>query len=1534
MISGLLSISTGSHTFQDETEANILAIIGEKFVFIIPGTATTPLALLEFVLDAQCECLIDEETSQDFRPHIGRNITVLIETGGRGYQLFRGVKNALDSARLVVPEFEQGEAFVRHASQNLQLMPILPRRGDSPTDVGTSSRAESRGFRRLDVGMIDMSTDSDAEDGTVSASDAISIVEADAHINQCEISRSQSRLSSRTIETKLKEAHRNKHSESASFVPQSSLILGEQGELASQHRSIDPRMLMKREGDNVQVDVTAGLDMDVDFATYLEQIRNRGEDEAGRSNAKRLLPSLEPCRSTILRKHVESSPSDRAHRMISKRPAAERFGAINSRSLRQTLKSQQSFAQGPNANEDSEHSKPLPLRNADAGLEPSNVVYSALAATGLKPDTQPDKHRTTLQRNQKSQPVTSHPMDWDVGDMADERIALPTAKKPRLTKSATEPATRKSQERAQIQEESIRIDDTGVASMLKRPKPTDSKSQRSQQIGSKAKQDEFDIEDEDEIVAPAPKMAKGTTKRATNAARKKNKFESSKPTKGVSAQPTAKGRKALPPMSSNTSLASTRARRGQLESKRYFDDSASKLENLNLHAQDVTQKATEVVVGRKQTPLAKVDVQKLAVSVSRHREDAEIASRATDKKQSDEARSDLEMTIIPPMPVHKFMETAEVVSAHETLVTASPTCRNKASVAFGKSDNAFDLEGAEKGRTRPQEAITGAGGDHLQDETVEDSYPMASAKSQGPRVSFGSKLGQMIQNNTPYEMKASTVAARTTPLPKAKSFVSSVNETRSASPKKKPRQATTAKDSDEGAELPQGVEISMERKEKTMGDEIAAPIAQTKKLTAVPSRQNAKITIGNSNGELGSRNVAQQKLLAEVQEADDSEELLIEQKAVVPTHRTLPRRASLSKTGSVAQPRAGADEAASEQEVIRTLRDNDQSHANREGVQPQHMNVTIDLTQVLDDIRSVTGRDRFEHMQDGVRGIENEAPVKLNATGDQDNDEIPLDRQDDQAVRQSPQVTPNKPHATENGTLAKTPQSTKVANAERFSLGEKLTASKNDASILTNTATKKVQLVHFGKHGPQNQGIPSPDKQTRKSAAGASASPETPKHLAYKQRQLIAAVPNLYVNAPRLQADFTNPVGEVDYDDRGILVENDTVMEDVGETAQKDHEHAPFEERAPVLAPHLPSERVKMDRSASQSSRVDQNGSPRLHHQHHVLPTLLEISGMGMTTVMANDYNSIEEEDPATSTEESASASTESAYEDSDPSFHVIREATVPFQHDQTVRTRTQVPTAIASSPKTVKQAKQKPAAAAIKVKQGPRESLGLSKIVQEQYPQAQTNVTTRTFRNSALKTAISQALDVSPTTPLVNCQIPVKASNARRQPLKEMSNNSRIAAAAQESSTSRGTEPLSAAPCRVRKPQSVPPLGPHPISDALNSTPVSLRTNLLAKQSDKNIKKEDTILESLIRGKSVRQYAESADRTLVEGNREHPCYHQRPSEASSVSSLSLPPEVEHGVGSHEDDRLWSRGSREAHRSIHDALLEITNVCRDTFQQI
>jgi len=421
----------------------------------------------------------------DVQHEFAYDVRVDIETEGRGYQHLKGVKNAMDKAALIFPTEDKREAYVATATQLLRALPPLTLRGKNSKRVEVSGHHKARGSRRLDLGMVEISADSEEDDDATSESDTDSIMNPPLYVDR---HRSQSRQSARRTEARLKEAHRSLRSKPASFPSQGSLILGDLEQDTAEPQAIDPRVLLLRDH-SAPLDrstqepgvALAGLDTrpetKVNFADHVEQ--------ASHDHPR-------PSNFDLRRKKNGDLNQDNAHSSRLKQPGHSQ----------------------PLAAHDQQPS--LPPLDANTSTQMPAKLQAKKTASVLDPESESRASKASAQplfkRPQKSQTTTNNPMDWDVGEMADESAAAASTKKQSLKKPVAKQTKRKSQGKSEVEENSMQLGDDLGQPALKRPKMMAGKSQK----GSSSKYDEFDIEvDDEEAIAPASKSTKVTTKRPT-----------------------------------------------------------------------------------------------------------------------------------------------------------------------------------------------------------------------------------------------------------------------------------------------------------------------------------------------------------------------------------------------------------------------------------------------------------------------------------------------------------------------------------------------------------------------------------------------------------------------------------------------------------------------------------------------------------------------------------------------------------------------------------------------------------------------------------------------------------------------------------------------------------------------------------------------------------------------------------------------------------------------------------------------------------
>jgi hypothetical protein len=1483
-VSRLLALRTGAHAFEDEPNANILAVLSDAFIFVIPGANTTPLLCLELFLDAQCQCSMNPSASPDLpdvQDEFANDVRVDIETEGRGYQLLKGVKNAMDKAVLIFPTEDKGEAYAASATQLLRALPPLLLRGKSSKRVEVPGHHKARGSRRLDLGMVEISADSEEDDNITSESDTDSIMNPPLYMDR---HRSRSRQSARRTEARLKEAHRNMHSKPASFLPQGSHIHGDLEQYTAEPQAIDPRVLLLRDH-SVPPDrstqeagvALAGLDArpetKVNFADHVEQ--------ASHDNPR-------PSTFDHRRKKNGELTQGNAHSLRLKKPG---------------------------------HSQPLAAHDQQPSLPPLDVntstrmpakLQAKKTASVLDPESERRASKASaqplLKRPQKSQTTSNNPMDWDVGEIADEGAAGASTKKQSLKKPVARQTKRKSQGQSEVEENSMQLDDDLGEPALKRPKTIPGKSQK----GSSSKHGEFDIEvDDEEAIAPASKSTKATTKRATKAANKKTESQASKSSKVATAKQGAKGKTALRPPGPNvTSPAATRPRRKQPKFKKYVADSDTENEGEDnqvpaakedtIPRKEEPVKATKPAPGRVSKPLAPADAETelgdviADCSIQNHTEPLDHAG------PSEHA-------------VNPVNETTKVSITNKTLVTASPPHIKQ--MQREDQDQASKDADIPTGRRKSHAHGTKADTDAAQDdlpETTEDSYPVAAPVIKGPRFSFGSKLGSFIQ---PAQAKSNTETAHTTPLSNPKWFIGAVNETRDASPKKKKPvpDATVSNTNADAAHRGRPAREASSERAKAADLEVTSTTDPLKKKPVESVRSHAEGKVKAFKGPRDMHTAAKQQAAPDPIETDMSDHFQHKDDGVFQSSAFTTNKRSSRGNAELVKRQQNL-------ETTKSLPHNTKpTGKHQKVVEPASHGQPIDRTQDFDDDVSPPIPTRLKPvLREDPSAVDEEPTVVAEAHLAAPDAKESAARRTLEPFKSAARAVEVTTQAQKRTKHAQTPQAAKAQVARPKAQADTLVLPKIETLTTVEVgASKKPRIVQFGKRGPHNQGIPSPEQQTRKSVAASIPPSETQKQNAYKQLQPIAPVRHPFANAPKLGPVFPDRADEDTFRNHDTVFEDDEVLQDIGEPTQDE------ESASPALL-HLSTEKIATSRSASQHSRVDQNGSPRLRPQNSTGSSRFLVSDLSISPDIS-DHGELRRRNTPTSAD--GSISSESASQESDPSFHLPQIAALPVQSDRITRTQTQTAnTADASSPEKVDKQAARPKPIAMKAAKGARESLGLKEMTEEQYPSAEAKITTGIFKKPALKSAVAKPLEVFPEMLVSNEKPKRNGLDPQRRPLQEKSTHNKAQVQKVNSSPYRAKGVLSASPALVTKPRRARSLGQHNASTASASAPPQLRTSLPAKQFNKNAEKESTILENLNRGKSARRDAEDADRTLVEDETKRPTHCRQISADSFTESNSSLPETEQHTILLKDKKIWRKGSREAERTIHDTLMDITNV--------
>lgn len=1501
-----MALRTGAHLFEDESKSNILAVLSGAFMFVIPGTKSEPLLCLELFLDSQCVCSTNPRTSPDLRDveaAFGPDAMVDIETQGRGFQLLKGVKNAMKTAELFFPTEDDGEEYAACATELLGTLPPLPLRERDSNLFQLSSHHKSQYSRRLDSRMVDMSVDSD----TTSESDTDSIMNPPLYMDR---DRSRSRQSARRTEAKLQEAHRNMRSKPASFPLQESLILGGLGQDEAEPQGVDPRVLQIRD-DGISLDkptrdsriasisVYAGSDTGVDDA-----------DQMAKSTPRHARPPILD----------HQCPSEDA----------------------KTLPT-----------EKEEHRQRVTGHRRKPSIEP-NAANTPLAPTETQ--ARMATFQPLLQRPRESQKSTTNLMDWDVGEMAGKDSATPLTKKQRLKKPAAKPAKRKSQDSSKDEEISIQSGNNIGQPTLKRSKLVAGKTQK----GNSLSLDQYDFEiDDDEVTAPTLKSNKAVTKRPAKAANKKIESQSSKISKKATPKQGINSRTALKPVDLNiTSLAATRSRRAPPKSKKYVLDSETEDEEKD-NEQNVIRE-NHMPRKEKATKTINVAAARISKSLTRDNADTEAGDMVIDDSVDDaEQLYDVDQ----PKEITKTVkETVEVSTTHETLVIASPQQTEQ----LGRQEKSHDSKDADilmskrKSDARVIEDATEA--PHDSSETAEDSYPMAASAITGPRISFGGKLGHLIQT-APAKKEPKIRAANKTPLSKWKSFVGAVNGTRSASPKKKLKDAPAKYDKDDTwvddtYSATSGItnlkdENGFVRKSKinATNDEdghIAFADLKGDIARSRPARGTTQeFLIGRTKvADVGSISMAHQSETA-VPEAlrSHADGEVRTPKDPVPGPRTAKIRLQdhdIEVVSSQEQKEGGGRPKAPPPKILssrstaaprkqhqgfvatNSLPKMKPAERRQREVRPVRRDHLIDLIQDFDGDISPLRSTCFNLSVRGETSVGNEE-ITVAAKTAAPKASLGVSRrtfEPSKAATHAPEA--KSPTAKQTRTI-ETPQATRAQVPRPKVLAETCLLPKTDTATTREiNVQKKPQIVQFGQDGPQNQGIPSPDRQSCKSAAASNPPLNTDEHHGYKQQRPVAPVPHAFVDAPRLGPVLADIADQGNSDNQGIVFADDEFMQDVVAPAHDEPSGSYSKESAPSTLPHLPAERITTSRSTSQHSRVDQNGRPRLRPEKYAIYSRFNVSDLS-TLPYTNNHTELNQGVISTPTE--GSPSSEPASQDSEPSFHLERAAPLQGQSNRTTRTSAKTAAiAVASFPEKAERLSRRSEAVAMKAFKDPRESLGLMQMTKEQYPAAEENITTNVFKKPALKTAVAQTLHISPKVLVSNEKPKRLASISQIKPLQKSTNIKRRVQPAR-SSPALTKKVFSASPARVTKPGRTRSLG-HQNAPA-TSVPLhpSLKTSLSVKlkQPSKAVEKESTILENLNRGKSAHRDVQDADRTLVEDD-ERPAHRRKISPDSFTESNPERHETERHVSLLKDKTMWQKGSREAQTNISDALMDITNV--------
>ena len=281
-----------------------------------------------------------------------------------------------------------------------------------------------------------------------------------------------------------------------------------------------------------------------------------------------------------------------------------------------------------------------------------------------------------------------------------------------------------------------------------------------------------------------------------------------------------------------------------------------------------------------------------------------------------------------------------------------------------------------------------------------------------------------------------------------------------------------------------------------------------------------------------------------------------------------------------------------------------------------------------------------------------------------------------------------------------------------------MTTDEFDSSLLMTDEhiQRKTPMVSFGVQDPRNQGVASPSKQSKVADASVPVPPETEKHAAAKrQKKLVLSDP---VTLPALAAHSDIVRGrssEVIEDGGEILIQEGNAVDSiaVGQSSNANDEDEGVllqQESAVELAPRADNfSRI----NAWQSSRVDENGSPRLPQDQ---PRKSPASGPKLPKASATSDHS--ENDAFASEELEHSVYTENG--SSSPAIVCPEQPSARF----------------AEAPKT----------RMIHT----RASIGLQDVVSKTFPQASTSMNTSVFKKQAESTLSKPPVVVEKTVTVV----------------------------------------------------------------------------------------------------------------------------------------------------------------------------------------
>ena len=426
-------------------------------------------------------------------------------------------------------------------------------------------------------------------------------------------------------------------------------------------------------------------------------------------------------------------------------------------------------------------------------------------------------------------------------------------------------------------------------------------------------------------------------------------------------------------------------------------------------------------------------------------------------------------------------------------------------------------------------------------------------------------------------------------------------------------------------------------------------------------------------------------------------------------------------------------------------------------------------------------------------------------------------------------------------------------------------SDENDSSfVMTDERIqRKTPIVSFGARGPRNQGVVSPSKNSKIGDAAVTVSPEAGRHAAAKRRK--KAVHSKPITLSHLAPRSDKVRGQssaVIEDDEGILGQDGNVSESVavGESSDVNGRDEGILVEEESAAESTPAARTTSRGIASQSSIVDENGSPRLHRSPGSLKSATNLQ----------DASTVPEQ-----SERSASSSEE-------------LENSVYTEH-------------YSSSPALFcsKQVSNR-AAQPAKAKMIPtRASIGLQEIVAAKFPAAPKSMNTAIFKNQAKSTLSKPPVLVEKTITVVEKapNFPKPEKSTHPQAVHFETDHVPLSASSQELPSDPNTRVIRLVPRTLAEPSK-------PVEEA-SPTPPSFKTgfkNLLMPPPPLPPPRQGRLVSCVAPAKQGKRKSgsgtEDEDRTLIdeEASFEHETLtrpstraQRQQSPASSTDSHSSP---------------------------------------------